>query len=71
MNNELTKIGKDIINAQKKNSEQNKNLQVKIKTYIDTKIAKANNIEKIEGMINKLNLSILEREKVKKLEMEQ
>lgn len=71
MSNELTKIGKDILNAQKKNSEQNKNLQVKIKTYIDTKIAKANNIEKIEGMINKLNLSILEREKVKKLEMEQ
>lgn len=71
MNNELAKISKDLINAQKKNLEQNRNLQVKIKAYIDAKIEKSSNTEKVEGLINDLNLSILEREKLQKLEMEE
>lgn len=71
MNNELAKISKDLLNAQKKNLEQNRNLQAKIKAYIDAKVEKSSSAEKIEELINNLNLSILEREKLQKIEMEE
>lgn len=71
MNNELAKISKNIISTQKKNLEANKNLQVKIKTYIDNKIAKTDNTKKIEEFINNLDISIQERENAQKLEIEE
>ena len=71
VNNELAKISKDLLNAQKKNLEQNRNLQAKIKAYIDAKIEKINNSQETEEIINNLNLSMLEREKLQKLEMEE
>lgn len=71
MNNELAKISKAIMNVQKKNLEINQNLQLKIKAYIDNKIEKANNTQKIEELVNNLSLSIQEREKIQKLEMEE
>lgn len=71
INNELAKISKDLLNAQKKNSEQNRNLQVKIKSYIDAKVDQINNVGNIEDLINDLTFSILEREKKQKLELEE
>ena len=71
INNDLAKISKDLLNAQKKNLEQNRDLQVKIKAYIDAKLEKNNSIESVEKLINNLNLSILEREKLQKIEMEE
>ena len=71
INSELSKISKAILNMQKKNLETSNNLQVKIKAYIDNKIEKASNTKNVEELINKLQLSILEKEKLQKVEMEQ
>lgn len=71
MNSELAKISKSIMNGQKKNLEISQNLQVKIKTYVDNKIEKNNNIQKIEELINNLDISIQQREKAQRLEMEE
>jgi len=70
VNNELNKINKSILNAQKKNLEANNNLQLKIKAYIDSKIEKVSGPNNIEDIISELQLSMLEREKLQKIEME-
>lgn len=70
MNNELGKLTKNIADIQKKNLETNQKLQVKIKNYIDNKITKTDNTKKIEELVGKLNLSIQEREKAQRLEIE-
>lgn len=70
MNSELAKISKSIMNAQKKSLETNQNLQAKIKTYVDNKIEKNNNISKIEELINNLDASAKQREKEQSTEME-
>lgn len=70
-NNELAKIRKSLLEANKKSQEQNRNLQVKIKTYIDSKITATDNMKKIEELINNLNLSIQEREKLQRIEIEE
>lgn len=67
----LEKIGVMLSNAQKKNTEADKNLQIKIKAYIDNKIETTNNkIKNVEELINKANLSIAEKEKLQNVEME-
>lgn len=71
MDKELSKISNAIISVQKKNNETNKNLQIKIKAYIDNKIANINNTENIESIINKLNLSMEQKEKLQRAQMEQ
>lgn len=71
MDKELAKISNAIVSVQKKNSETNKNLQIKIKAYIDNKIASINNTENIDSIINKLNLSMAQKEKLQRAQMEQ
>lgn len=71
VNNELFKINKELLNVQKKSLEQNKNLQVKIKAYIDAKVDKTNDLQNIKELINNLKLSMLEREKIQKNAMEE
>ena len=69
VNNALGKLSKAITGIQEKNVETNKNLQIKLKAYIDNKNTINNN--KINSIINKLSLSIAEREELQKIEMEQ
>lgn len=71
VNNELSKINKELLNVQKKSLEQNKNLQVKIKAYIDAKVDKTNDLQNIKELIDNLKLSMLEREKIQKNAMEE
>lgn len=65
----IDKVNKSIINIQENNKEQNKNLQLKIKAYIDNR--NTNTINQLKETINKLNLSIVEKEKAQKIEMEE
>ena len=67
--NVIDKVNKSIINIQENNKEQNKNLQLKIKAYIDNR--NTNTINQLKETINRLNLSIIEKEKAQKIEMEE
>lgn len=65
----VEKLNKSIANIQEQNKEQNKNLQLKIKAYIDNR--NTSTINQLKETINKLNLSIVEKEKAQKIEMEE
>ena len=65
----VEKLTKTIIGMQEQNKEASKNLQFKIKTYIDSKTVST--INGLEDTINKVNLSIIEKEKLQKLEWEE
>lgn len=65
----LNKVNKSILNIQEQSKENNKNLQVKIKSYIDSK--NSSTINELNEVINKLALSMAEKEKLQKIEMEE
>ena len=65
----LEKLTKSVALMQEKNTEGNKNLQIRIKKYIDSK--NLNTINQMNEMISKLSLSFGEREKLQNAEMEQ
>ena len=65
----LNKVNKSILNIQEQSKENNKNLQVKIKSYIDSK--NSSTINELNEIINKLSLSMAEKEKLQKIEMEE
>ena len=71
VNNSLNKINETMVATQKKNIENSKNLQLKIKAYIDNKIKGIDNKSYVDEVISKLNLSIIEKEKLQKIEMEE
>lgn len=64
----VEKINKLLINLQNQINENNKKSQVNIKAYVDSKNIAITN--ELKDSINKLNLSILEKEKLQKLEIE-
>ena len=69
VDNAIEKLGKTIFAMQEKNTEGNKNLQVRIKKYIDNK--NITTINQMNDIINKFGLSFKEREKIRQEEFEQ
>ena len=65
----LEKLTKSISAMQTKNTEGNKNLQIRIKNYIDAKNSKT--INQINDAVNKLSLSFAEKEKLQQAQIEQ
>ena len=64
----IEKMKKLISTTQEKNIQSNKDLQLKIKTYIDNKNSKM--VSQFNETLSRLNMSILEKEKLQNAEFE-
>ena len=73
INKQLGLIQNQFAEYQKKNLENNKNLQLKIKTYVDRKIevADSKKVNNLDEILEKVNLSIAEKEKIQRAETEE